>query len=65
MNGSEESKGPPHALGGTALSIQENSPAGESGYAGARQSSNWAWATLHTQYDWMDSHTLSGELDQL
>jgi len=29
-----------------------------------RQATNWAWATPHDQYDWMDSHTLSGDLDK-
>jgi hypothetical protein len=64
VNDGEETKGLAHANGATVLSTQE-SPAGESGYDRARQSSNWAWATSHDQYDWMDSHTLSGELGEL
>ena len=66
MNDSEESRRRvAHANCATDLLTHKNGPGSESCHAGARQSSNWAWSTSHDQYDWMDSHTLSGELGQL
>lgn len=62
MNEIEASHGPARAISATTIPTRESSPAGGSGYCTRRRFSNWAWATLRAKYDWMDSHTLSGEV---
>lgn len=49
----------------TAPSALESSPGGDCRRSCTRHPANWAWATSYNQYDWMDVHTLSGELDPL
>ena len=64
MNDSEKTGRPVHEYRTWSQPVRE-SGAGDGGHrAGARHATNWAWATPHDQYDWMDSHTLSGDLDQ-
>jgi hypothetical protein len=48
-----------------AQSDERSSFGSESQHVRTRHPSNWAWSTAHNQYDWMDSHTFSGDLSPL
>ena len=56
---------PTDANPSAAGSVDKNSLGGESRHVRTRHPSNWAWSAVHNQYDWMDSHTFSGDFSLL
>ncbi len=64
MSDSEKAGRPANDRRTGSQPIREASAGDRSRRARTRQAANWAWATPHDQYDWMDSHTLSGDLDK-
>jgi hypothetical protein len=65
MKDDEESRLPAHAGRAAPLRTHESRSLSERHHTTTRPPSNWAWATSHDRYDWMDSHTPSNELDQV
>jgi hypothetical protein len=45
--------------------VEKNGLGAESNHVHKRYPSNWAWSTVHNQYDWMDSHSFSCDYSQL
>jgi hypothetical protein len=48
-----------------ARSVEKNGLGGQSNHVRTYPPSNWAWSAMHSQYDWMDSHSFSCDYSQL
>jgi hypothetical protein len=52
-----------HAERDVNTHVQDGRVGGEPRKAASHPAANWAWATAHRHYDWMDSHTPFASLD--